>query len=378
MLAAPEDDALRLVLADHWMAEGDPRGELMRLEVELAAMDELEPERKAHQRRVAALLDGPDRERLLGLTGPLPRGIGLSTERGLPSALGGAPADLAQHGEALLARYPHLDTLGVSVPRAGSLAPLTASPLLTRARRLDLHSAWTKRLAGLTELPELPALRDLTLLGVALAPADLDLLLARAPGLEALAIVGSRLNKGALEPLGARRPDLVSVALPAAHTGPVLGALLGHLRRVRVASLPGNELGTTGLTQLLPALAGATYVDLRGNALGPDDVARLLDGLGAPRTLSLGQNAIGDAGAALLADWPGATSLVKLHLGGTGLTDAGARRLAESPRLAGLRSLVLSGVTLSADAEAALIASPHLAEARIFSGTRRLARPKLR
>jgi uncharacterized protein (TIGR02996 family) len=374
--AAPDDDALRLVLADHWMAEGDPRGELMRLEVELAAMHDLDPQRKLHARRISQLLEGPDRSLLLDLAAPLPKEVSVTTDRGLPAILRGGAGELAAHADELCQRFPHLQSLEVLLPQDGLLGSLASSALLARARKLRLYSGRQRRIARLEELPMLGELRALDFEGLTLGAADVDVLLARAPALEELAIRGCRLNKNALAALGIRRPDLVRIELPGAHGGPSLGAWLAHLRRLRVAELQGNGLGTTGFEALLPTLATCVDLDLRGNDLTPEHVRQLLPALQQARTLALGNNALGDEGAHLVADWSGSANLVKLHLGATNLTDAGARRLAEAPGLSGLRSLVLWGENLSAETEAALLASSYLANAAIFSGTRRLARVK--
>ena len=167
--------------------------------------------------------------------------------------------------------------------------------------------------------------------------------------------------------------------MPAAKQGPRLGELVGGnpaFARLETLRIPGSEIASAGLAALLPALRHAVHVDVRGCALAPADLSALLRAAPGARELLVGgqRQPIGDAWFDELVAWPGASGLRKLHLGDAGITARQARALAACERLGGLRSLVLSGAKLDADTEAALVASPHLANARIYAGTRMLAR----
>src|SRR5579884_1340778 len=56
ILAAPDDDAPRLVYADHLEERGDPRGEFIRVQCELARLPEGDRRRKDLERKERVLL----------------------------------------------------------------------------------------------------------------------------------------------------------------------------------------------------------------------------------------------------------------------------------------------------------------------------------
>jgi uncharacterized protein (TIGR02996 family) len=56
ILAAPEDDQLRLVYADSLTERGDPRGDFIRVQCELARLPDEDPRRPALEAREQALL----------------------------------------------------------------------------------------------------------------------------------------------------------------------------------------------------------------------------------------------------------------------------------------------------------------------------------
>src|SRR5258708_33957280 len=78
--ADPDNDALRLIFADYLDERDDPRGEFIRVQVELAGMDEDDARRKELRRREQALLAAHEEQWL----GPCkPQLKGWDFERGL-------------------------------------------------------------------------------------------------------------------------------------------------------------------------------------------------------------------------------------------------------------------------------------------------------
>ena len=373
--AAPDDDAPRLVYAD-WLAErGDPRGELIHLQLARAAMLASDERAAETDKRIAALLE-EHRAAWLGKLALLgKRGLHFGFDRGLLGAVTGKVSMLATNAAQILIAAPLLATVNVVLERTErDLAPLAETPLAPRIRELSVISAQAARVAGWDALA-LPALRKLVLSTTAFAPAELGAALA-APSLTAVHFDRCRFNKGCVEAFARIVGPLRVLGVQAAHLGPRLGEIAGSFRALVEAYLAGNELGSAGLAALLPALRNAVHVDLRGNALTAADLPGLLAAIPSVRVLELGGNPLGDAGAAAIAAHPVAAQLTRLHLGDAGVTPRGARALAEAPHLAGLRSLVLTGKRFDPQTEALLVASPHLASARIYGGDRFLARPK--
>ena len=375
--AEPDDDAPRLVYADWLTQRGDPRGELMHLQIARAAMIAGDERAKETDARIEALLEA-HRATWLGKLALLAKhGIRFGFDRGAIGAVTGAIDVLAKNAAQILTAAPLLATVNLVVDRTGrDLTPLAGTPLLPRVRELSVMSAQASRVAGWDALA-LPALRRLSLSTLAFAPAELGAALA-APRLTALHFDRCRFNKGSVEAFARIVGPLRVLGVQAAHLGPRLGEIAGGLRELVEAYLAGNELGSVGLAHLLPALRDVVHLDLRGNALAVADLAGLLDAIPSVRVLELGGNPLGDDGAAAIAHHPAAARLVRLHLGEVGLTPRGARTLAAAPNLAGLRSLVLTGKRFDPETEAILVGSPHLAGARIYGGDRFLARAKPR
>lgn len=129
--ASPNDDAPRAVLADLWLAQGDPRGELVALQ--------LGPPSDAVAARVRALL----RDHAGGWFAPETEGVlqHMTFERGFPSVAGLAP-DRVAPAEAWdrASRDPALATL-TALQRGGAsaarYAAFAASPALRGLRWVD-------------------------------------------------------------------------------------------------------------------------------------------------------------------------------------------------------------------------------------------------
>jgi len=371
-----DDDAPRLVYAD-WLAErGDPRGELMQLQVSLSTMLEEDERRKPTEKRVKEILEENGAKWLGRLVELRRHGIEYGFERGVIGTVSGPGAVLAKHAAKILEAAPLLTRVQV-VAVDKDVTGLVGSPLAARIRSLRIGSG-SGRIAGLAELA-LPELRVLDLDGIAIGPEDLALL--DAPHLQAVRIAMCRLNKGVVEAFARVRGPLRRLELPSAHFGPRFGQIAGasaSYQGLQSLALAGNDLGRAGLDALLPALANVEYLDLRGNELAVTDLPKLLDPAALPkvRALLLGGNALGDAGVTAIVSSSLAQQLVRLHLGEAGVTPLGGRALAAAASLSNLKALTLTGKRFDPETEAMLLASPFLANARIYCGDRFLARSK--
>jgi uncharacterized protein (TIGR02996 family) len=278
VVAAPDDDAPRLVYAD-WLAErGDPRGEFIQLGCELARTGAPELDR-----RVGALW------RKHELTWIEPFRDAIQTHRwwrGFVEHVGADGNALATHGEPLLAHEP---VTSIQLVRASRLArPLGDVRAIAKARTLDLsrNDLDGDGMARAFAVP-LPNVRSLSLstnpmglvglttLGVAELPA-IESLSLRSAGIDAFALDGivdgpilDRLRELDLSnnPLGAR--GVVKLAQRA-------------LPRMEKLSLEKVELDETAALVLAAAkFPSLQRLELRFHSLPPSAWARLKDVYGA-------------------------------------------------------------------------------------------------
>jgi uncharacterized protein (TIGR02996 family) len=286
----PEDDTPRLILAD-WLEErGDPRSELLRLQVTLAHLvpglrawhDRREREeglRKLHENEwlgpLATLAD----------TYTLHRGL-VQVTMWVNDFLGDRVADLAE---------------------TETFAWVDGARLIQGGRR----PPWSDEIGLLIESPLLAGLNSLNLGGQALDAAEVSLL-AGSPHLA---------NLTSLELYG-NSPGAAGVTALAESA-----SLAGLL----VLDLDGCRLGEGG-AQALAAHAHWTHLT----------------------TLQLRTNWIGNAGAMALATAPALASLRTLLLNTNGISDAGARALTASPYLKDLEALDLLGNQITPPAAEAL------------------------
>ncbi|MCW5805882.1 MAG: TIGR02996 domain-containing protein [Deltaproteobacteria bacterium] len=372
--AALDDDAPRLVYAD-WLAErGDPRGELIQLQVAVDGMLEEDERRKPTEKRLKALLEEHGESWLGRLVELRRHGMHFAFERGVIGAIAAPIQVLVQHAAKICEVAPLLTRVAIIANAGHDAAALARTPLAPRIRSLAITGAGTPRLTGLDRL-ELPELRRLELEAIAVGPDDLALL--ASPHLAAVRLQNCRLLKGVVEAFARVRGPLRRLELPACHLGPRLGELVGAgCRHLAELVLPGNELGPTGVAALRPALATVEHLDLRGNELAPEHLPLVLDEAVIPRVkaLLLGGNPLGDAAVTAIVAYPGSRRLTRLHLGDAGVTSLGGRALAVAESLSGLRALTLRGKPFDPQTCAMLVASPFLANARIYVGDRFLAR----
>jgi uncharacterized protein (TIGR02996 family) len=398
--AHPEDDGPRLILADWLEDHGDPRGELVRVQCQLARLPADNPHRPQLEERERALL-----------------------AEHLPTWLAGLPG-IARHAEVcrgLIRLWLYAEQIqpwlegpfrateacawvdGVWGHNLRANALFTSVAVAARAGLVSLRlSGGSERIpdtrfVALANSPDLARLRELALtnfyFGSAAATA-----LANSPHLAKLTSLSLHANRaytGAFA-LGSsphlarlRTLDLSSNSLGDRQVQAFAGG--GGLRSLTDLRLASNKIGGRGLAALVASslLERLTHLDLNGNHLRGDDVRLFADSptvrrlellnLGSNRlsgksaqaivsspnlanltTLWLAHNNAGDRGAELIATDLRLPRLVHLDLRTNGIGDKGAIALAASPLLAQLRTLHLGYNRIGRAGARALAESPYL------------------
>ncbi|MFO0547658.1 MAG: hypothetical protein U0271_04670 [Polyangiaceae bacterium] len=384
VLADLDDDGPRRVLADRLEAEGDPRGELITVECELARLGYasrppswdwigdalIDPEsvdasyvRKLRLRENALLKQ---------LAAQIFAGLGdVTFERGFPASLrfDARGADARGRFEALVAAAPTLQTLELTVgPSAEDAAHFFASSAFACIRELRVGS---QAIAGLVQSAELRSLRRLSTHG------DVDVLdallgWARLPHLARLELNPRPIGEEGLAALLAACGPLDELQLRGAAIGREGAALLARepkLQNLRVLALLGNKLGDDGVARLAgsPNLTRLRALDLRKNKVGVKGAAALGAAFPELRTLDLTGNTLGRAGLEALCNAGGLGKLRELCLQQTGLDGAALGSLAAAEFLGRVRVLSLRSNKLSDAGAALLAASPHGANLELIN-----------
>lgn len=346
ILAAPDDDAPRLRLADALLAVGDLRGEHIKLSCALEPM----------------ALDDPARQRLVDRCAKLPSFSyftpnppwhrGWVCRRGFVDEVQWTPAHFIAHGDALMREAP-VRTLRIFQCLEGQGAQLAAAPALARLRKLvvPLMQNPTEDLVALGRSPHLAGLHTLRVECLTLDRALLRRLARERafPGLRALEAINCTVPSDAddeflrlVETRGLRAVDLTSTRTSTALTT-ALRARLGD------ALMPRPVLRGTRPDELRARVRfGALH--LASNNINTAGFAAILAGGPYPEvtTLALSGNPIGDAGVEALARSGAFPSLVKLNLDDAGITLAAARILASARGLDHLESVSLGDVARTA------------------------------
>ncbi|MBX3155075.1 MAG: TIGR02996 domain-containing protein [Deltaproteobacteria bacterium] len=352
ILAAPDDDAPRLVYADLLQQRGDPRGELIALQcnpppAEAAA-------RAAHARREAELCR-LHRAQWLGAWFPHARhhelARGFLTELSIGAshvarAIRGLAADAHElvHLRALDLTWDDTDHLGDA-----DLEAIVAHPALANLERLEISAHGVRESS------------------VALVARHL-------PNLAALVLDNQGIGDGAITALvAAPRPlaRLRTLALRTQHLSPVVGAALAtwpelaHIAELDFSSIDihdswCNALDDATVTALAASPHNGALTDLNLSDLPITDASTHALAT-CPRlthltSLGLGFTSISDASALALPTAAFTRSLTTLDLSFTNLTDAGAASLLQLPSLT---SLDLSGTRITTTTLHALLDTPH-------------------
>ena len=229
--AQPEDDMPRLILADWLQDQGDPRGELIHLQVVRTRLEEDDQRHHEMLRRERQIL----RRHALDWLGLLAdRAAGWEFARGFINLVGRGPNLLVPDVFELAAsdRFAWVEALVLVELAPEHVTQLAGSPLLTGLVRLDLYDMrlGNDGLARLLEAPDLVGLHTLRLVGTHLGERAVTTL-ARCPRLAQLRVLDLRRNR-----LG----DAGAIAL----------AESPHLARLTQLVVSCNGLSFPGLTAL--------------------------------------------------------------------------------------------------------------------------------
>jgi uncharacterized protein (TIGR02996 family) len=318
IFAHPEDEASRRIFADWLMEQGDPRGEFILAECELALLPRHDPRWP----------DLADRERELlaehGKTwaGPLADLVsGYEFRRGFVERVTLPAATFLTRGHRLFANSPVRDVRLLPMLGGPTIDKIAACPHLTRLAALELS-------------------------GMRLFDEDCQLLvdhLAQLDGLTSLNLRNTHIGAPgvALVLDSPRLPHLHTLDLSANKTYFVYrGAqFLGSPSLSRLRAL---HLGLTGLGD-----EGATL--LAANAH-----------LGKLHTLALWNTTLGNRGVEALAESPYLIHLTHLNLTGNYITQRGVEALARSPNMARLTHLELTNNAIGDAGALALVKSRYL------------------
>jgi uncharacterized protein (TIGR02996 family) len=370
----PDDDGLRLILADWLDDHDDPaRAELIRLSLPLSRSD-IQPASLASLHARMAQLRRDNDARWLGTYPTYER----ETEfhRGLISITTRMQQFRSERGLAeLMALAPWTERLWLHLgqqPQAGEFVESPAASAFTALHIVgtQLDRTLTARVAS---APCAPHLRELSL-SLRERPVN--------PALPLFASSSALTGLRSLTLHGRLKPTEVA-ALPAASFAPTLRSL----------TLRYWEKEPWSLAPLVESdrLAGLTALRVNESLLGPENLRRLagsshlrklstlnLENTGAEdagvialaaspildsvRVLVLAYNNLGDAAAEALARSPHVANLEELNLRENVIGDAGLRALAESPHLGRLRTLNLSRNRITTTGARALAGSRTLAE----------------
>jgi uncharacterized protein (TIGR02996 family) len=357
----PDDDARRLVYADWLQQQGDPQGELIAIQIQLAHATA--SERAELETRAKALLDAHGEK----WTAVLGDGISHVTfRRGLAYAVRAAVRSITQadgHLLDVLDLAPIRDLGFVAHDRADDddessshlavARDLAADPRLARVELLATGLRWgADGLAALLGSPHLGNLRGLQIADPdCQAYAGEAIAAARLPRLELLALRGDW--QGEMGDAGV--VALARAELPALRDLALLNLSCGEAAARALAS-------STTLTQLQGLDFG--WGSYNPNQIGPGGAAALAESANFTRLrrLILDFNGVGDDGLTVLARSPNLDAMQYLSLKSASITDAGVRALAAGPAMPALELLELTfNRDLTHAGIAALAESPRLA-----------------
>jgi len=313
----PADDTPRLILADWLTDQDDPRGEFIRLQCQLARMEETDPGRPALRQRESELQEAHESD-WLGPVFPVMDKVGF--HRGLLTVEARIQKLRGKYAKPLpdCEEWAWVETLKLR-GNAKALAALCGTPLLDGIVTLHFVGGF------LSEKQRQLDDKGLRTLGGSSYLQTLTTLILRSVKIED----GSDLSP--LLPLFSR---LTSLDLRHCHLGDrIILALAGLVSQPRLTCLElcGNYITALGVKALVASTVfqGLTW-------------------------LSLNWNLVGDAGALALASAPHLARLTYLDLRGNGITDVGALALAHSSTLRGLTTLGLGLDELSEQTQQAI------------------------
>jgi uncharacterized protein (TIGR02996 family) len=392
VLAAPDDDAPRLVFAD-WLDEhGEPeRAEFVRVQCELARTTD--PGRRGRLLpREKELLDQHSRK----WAGPLAKlATAVHFRRGFVEGVTVGARNLLDSAEKLfslapvrylkvlrlnqtagaaeaIAQLPQLggvEELDLGGNRSGGakVAALLRSPHLGRVRRLDLTESGLDGVAyrRLAEAA-VPSLNDLTLNANTFTGQGRTLAAAEPTWkLERLALQNASVAAADVVALASwtalaslRHLDLAWNRLPVAVCEAIAGSK--HLAKLESIDLTYTTMGAAGILALVEALPNLRHLQLRGCNVGQRGLKSLVSCrlVGQLDGLRLRGNGLGAGAGEVLAAAPELGRWRVLDLGNNEIGDEGMGRIARSPHAAGIVELDASQCNLAGEAVDALVGGP--------------------
>jgi Ran GTPase-activating protein (RanGAP) involved in mRNA processing and transport len=392
----PDDVQTRLVLADAWMEQGNPQGQLMlwtaqREQMRVGDVGYHEMRRKCDslQEELRASLCEKWGVRHVTFEYGYVVGVEVSKMEGwqqLGTATHGALALLSKIAFEVVANgslgrwLTHLSsvpaltslTVGGKLGKKG-VKTLAESPCLKNLTSLNLGGRCigdegTKVLAASPYLKKLTSLD----LGWNMLGKEGAKWLAASPSLENLTSLNLEWNKISVEGAKAlaESPYLKNLRLlklmgnGIGKEGAIFLAESPHLKNLISLNLEMNAIGEEGAKALAgsPYLKNLTSLNLGANAIRYEGVKALSESphLKKLTSLDLGMNAIGKEGEKALAVSPNLKNLTMLNLGVNAIGDEGAKAFAESPFLGNLNSLNLYNNAIGAEGAKALARSLYL------------------
>lgn len=298
IITNPNEDGLRLIYAD-WLDENDdPRGEFIRLQMELNELDVTSSKRKKIKTRLRRLFRDHGKQ----WSAPLKDvDAALQFRRGFPDHAQIDVQTFLNHGEEIFAMAP-ITELTLLDGDTDQLQKVPKSPLLEQIRTLILDDCSAR-------------------IKVARA-------IARSVHLERLEFLNLSENQVAIGPAGME-------ALADSE----------HLPRLTGLNLTHNRIGSEGFQRLADSKTlKLEHLDTCGNQLTPEDMDRFgsSEAFENLHTLCLWYNQLGDAGIERFLTHARLPKLERLNLNNNEMTLRGAKALAESPLLAQLKELHLA------------------------------------
>ncbi len=306
VLAAPDDDAPRLVYSDWLTEQGDPRGELIAVQCARASLPDDAPEQRQLEEREWTLLSLHEDTWRKALA---PEVLAVKFRRGFADEVTLYASTFTDHASAIFAREPLRTARIVDAAEKGAVQ-LSASPLLRRLSGLRFSNTTGAFEKGI--------------------------------GLEGLGALLSSRHLGALESFwleGQHVDDLGAILL--AKNGP------GALPLLQSLQLTADSVSAMGVELLCTTkwFRRLRRVSLASNALREVGVEALAfaPGAGAWEELDLDANLVGDGGARVIAAHERLGALRRLSLQRDHLGPAGVQALLDSPKLKALTALRLDG-----------------------------------
>lgn len=195
----PDDDDRRLMLADFLKQQGDPKGELIDLQVRLSQLPVQHPDRVPLDFRARRLIA----ERGTQIAGAVAKRCGAyAFRRGLITDVTMTASSFAKYFEELLVEHP-IDTLRLRPLDSASLEQLARSPALAKVRRLELQRSGAAAEVTLRPLGASAHLDSLERLNISQVETDIEdveaaFAIVQAPRLERLEVTGAALHPRAL------------------------------------------------------------------------------------------------------------------------------------------------------------------------------------